>query len=207
MKRYLSAALCFFLLSSHLIHAQEWVAHWFEGTHHARKKDFNQAIDKYSQAIGILEQTEPFTRFHLYNERGETYLNQGLRELYHHAIEDFTVVINSPDSSLSEKADAMWWRSCAYSRLGEHEHCKRDLSELDRIQPIYIVNYVEDEDYVVFKMADRLRNEKKLEGVFINMLLKKRSILSVNDVIFTTSGMGIIKKSKSVDAPQGPFFQ
>jgi hypothetical protein len=100
----------------------------------------------------------------------------------------------------------MWGRSCAYSRLGQHENCKQDINELDRIQPIYVVSYVEDEDFVIFKMADRLRNEKKLEGVFIRMLVNNRSILSENDVIFTSSGMGIIKKSKSPEAPQGPFF-
>ena len=109
--------------------------------------------------------------------------------------------------SLNEKADALWWRSCAYSRLGQHENCKQDIKELNRVQPIYVASFVEDEDFVIFKMADRLRNEKNLEGPLCKMLLNKKSIVSENDVIFTSSGMGIIKKSKSAEAPQGPFFQ
>lgn len=70
-----------------------------------------------------------------------------------------------------------------------------------------MINYQEEKDFVIFKLSPRFRYDKNMENSFIKMLQMKNSIDSENDVVFTQTGMGIIRKSKSPNASKNPIFE
>lgn len=196
-------------LSESFLQSDEWTNHWFQAVTYAKANEFAKAIDEYSKAISTLNKNNIRDHLYLYNERGLTYLSNGYfnKADYENALKDFNVVLNSPTATQDEKTNALWGRSRAYLLQGRHKEFCSDIKTLEKIEPTYVIEYEQTDDYLTFKMGNRLRYDKSVEDAFIQMLKIKHFINSDDDVVFTSSGMGIIKKSKSPDAPKNPFAE
>jgi tetratricopeptide (TPR) repeat protein len=193
-------------VSQSLLYASNgnYVEHWLSGVQHAQKHELVKSIDEYSQAINLLNSDKIFENLNLYLERGNVYL-ENLE--YDNAIRDFTFVINSQNVSENYKADALIGRSKAYLLRGKLADFENDVSIAGKIEPMFAVSAKDYEDYIVFQMSPRLRRTKSMEKVLIQMLKINNYIDSENDVAFSSSGIAIIKKSKSQNFSSKILFE
>lgn len=180
---------------------ETWIGHWLKATQYAKDCEFIKSIDEYTMAIDSLPKQNSSHNLHLYLERGNIFFTM---QDFERALKDFTFVLQHKEASNDERADALWGHSRVNLAMGNFKNFEIDVKNLEEIEPIFIVNYEECQDYVVFQMAPRFRRDKNMENIFIKTLMTTNSIDSEKDVVFTSSGIGIIKKSKALKTPLGP---
>lgn len=204
----INITLTLLLLISNIVHADNYVENWFLATQYSQNREFSKAVEAYTQAINSLNQNQILTHLHLYNERAKAYLYLGFsdKKNYEKALQDYSLVINHLASSQIDKTTALLGRGQIYLLLGRCQDFVNDINTAEKMEPIFTDSYEEKEDYVIFKMSNRLRYDKTLENAFTKMLVVKHAVDSEKDIVFTDSGIGIIKKSKSAEAPKEPIF-
>jgi tetratricopeptide (TPR) repeat protein len=197
MLPYFIICMIFLANTTYANQEENWMSHWFQGAQFAKSHDFKKSIEEYTKAIDSLDKNNISNHLYLYNERGNAYFNFFDFE---HAIQDFDFVFNNQLATQEVKADALWGRSRAYLSLGKPRKFEEDINALEKIEPIYTLSHEEGKEYVVFKLAPRFRMNKDIENSFIKTLLMRHSINSEKDIVFTESGIGILKKSNSCDS-------
>ncbi len=210
-KKTFLSILLYFTLRISLIQAtgeNTWISNCFQAAQYEKNGDFKKAIEEYTKAIESLGPDRISNYLNLYIERGLVYIYEGYREPknYEKAIQDFSFVINHAQASKENHISALAERAQAYLLAGKRNHFVKDIQDLEGMDP-NIMSYEENENYVIFKMGNRLRSNKTVEKSLIQMLIGRHSIHSEDDVILTSSGIGMIKKFKSPEAPKGPFFE
>lgn len=194
-----------FLFGSVNGYAEEevWMRHWFQGAQSLSDNNPSKAIEEYTKAIENLDIHAPRNYLNLYIARGTAYLENSK---YEDAIKDFNVVINNRLASIEERSNALEGRAQAFFGAGKLQNFVADTNELEKIDPSYAINYEESKNYVVFKMGNRLRSDPNIKKAFLKSLQSKHAIDSEKDVIFTPTGIGLIRKSQSSDAPKESIF-
>ena len=179
--------ICFLFFSSACIQAEDWQAHWFNGAIAYNNRDFNKAIEEYSLAIGAGKMLNQ-----IYLDRAKAYFKNGYfnPEAYTKAIEDLSKVLESQDICSLYREEAIWLRAQAYFLAGSRSSF---LKESERSKDFFS-QLQEDKNYAIFKMGELMLLNKELKKAVVNVLLLDKVIDSENDIIFTTSGVGIVKK-------------
>lgn len=211
MKKISFLSILYFSFFFNFLLAEEknaWINNCFKAAQYEKDGNYKKAIEEYSNAIEILKPSQISDYLNLYIERGLVYKDAGFLDPknYEKAIQDFTFVIDHPRASKENRISALAERAQVYLFSGKQEFFVKDTQYLEEIEPNVIL-YDENEEYVFFKMGNRLRSNKILEKSMIQALIAKHAIDSENDVILTSSGIGIIKKSKSFDPTKRAFFE
>jgi tetratricopeptide (TPR) repeat protein len=210
INRFLFICLSFALFTNFIQAAEEnaWISNCFQAAQYKNHGDFKKAAEEYTKAIESLGPDRISNYLNLYIERGLVYTFKGYLEPknYEKAIQDFTFVINHPQVSKENYVSALAERAQAYLLSEKRDNFVKDIQNLEEMDP-NIISYEENENYVIFKMGNRLRLNKKIEKALIQTLIGRHSISSEEDIILTTSGIGFIKKSHSPQAPKDPFFE
>ncbi len=175
-------------------YANDWQQHWFNGAIAFRNHDFGKAIEEYTLAINSKENPP---QSELYLDRANAYLKSGFfnPEDYKKAIKDLSIIIDSKDVSPSNKSDALWLRAQAYLLAGMRKEFMEDTELSSKTEP-YFTQLREDENYASFKLGRLLCCNEKVRKSFIQTLIMQQIVNSENDVIFSSSGVGIVKKVK-----------
>ena len=169
-----------------------WLEDWISAIELSKDNNtHSKAIEKYTLAIKAVNPNQVVVLLDLMNERGSIYLK--MLE-FKKAVEDFTFVINHPQANLEQKIEALSKRSHAYLVEGKIKEFYENRDQLEQLQPFETL--IEDnKDYAIFKHAARMQNAKNQE-LFVIMKLELKEIDSEKDVIFTPSGLTIVKKRK-----------
>jgi tetratricopeptide (TPR) repeat protein len=210
IKKFLCLLLYFTSFVNFIQAAEEnvWISNCFQAAQYEKNGNFKKAAEEYTKAIESMRPDRISNYLNLYIERGLIYTCEGylVPENYEKAIQDFSFVINYPQVSKENHVSALAERAQAYLLSGKRDLFIKDIQDLEELDP-NIISYEENENYVIFKMGNRVRSNTKVEKSLIRMLIGRHSIHSEEDVILTSSGIGMIKKSKSSEAPKGPFFE
>lgn len=207
MNRFPFLILCSILLANFIQASEDaaWMSNCFQAAKYQKEGAYKKAIEEYTKAIESLGSNRISDYLNLYIERGLIYTCEGYSQAinFEKAIQDFNFVINHPRASKENRISALEGRAQVYLMLGKHDLFVKDVNDIDEMDPT-IIGGEENENYVIFKVSNRL---PKIEKSYIQALIGQHAIESEKDIIFTSSGMGMIKKSKSPDAPKTPFFE
>jgi tetratricopeptide (TPR) repeat protein len=209
MSRFFFSILCLMFFPKFIQASDgDWMNHCFQAAQYERKGEFSKTVEEYTKAMEILGSNRIANYLSLYIERGLAYTCKGYLEPknYEKAIEDFNFVINHPQANQENIISALWNRAQVYLLSGKLDHFVKDIKNLEKIDPT-IISYEESDEYVIFKMGNRLCRDKQVETSLIRTLMRRDAIHSEADIVFTSSGLGMIKKSKSLEFSKNAFFQ
>ncbi|MBA3722037.1 MAG: hypothetical protein H0W88_06520 [Parachlamydiaceae bacterium] len=193
MKTVSTLAMSFGLLVSNLGYSGEaWITHWINAMEIAKPPLQSPiAIQEYTNAINALEPKQIPTHLFLFNERGNIFIK--IKD-YPRAISDFTFVINQGSATKSEVTEALWGRMQALLACGKAKEFAADCQILKQHE-VYIIPHEESEKYFVFEMGPRMQKDKRVQDTFVKTLLRRNSIKMEKDVVFSPSGVGMVKKA------------
>lgn len=192
MKKYNKWVLNLMFFITNFAYSESWQGHWFNGATALKKNNFNQAIEEYTLAINFNEAPKL-----LYLERAQAYMKNAYfkSEDYKKAIQDLSVITDSQETSFIDKAYALWLRGQAHLMSGMHQEFVKDCHLLEKIDP-FATQIRENKNYASFKVGHLIRVNKKVEETFVRWLINDQIIGSEDEMIFTATGMGILKKTK-----------
>ncbi|MFP3042602.1 tetratricopeptide repeat protein [Treponema primitia] len=125
-KRVSKAAFCmFFLVTLGFLHAgpEEVLSYYNRGYNHAAKKEYDNAIENFTQALRL----DP-NFFPAYVQRGQSYSRSGD---YEKALADFNTALRlTPDSF-----EAYYFRGMAYYRKNDYDRAIADFTQSIRLNP------------------------------------------------------------------------
>lgn len=171
-----------------------WIHAWISALDLSKKRtDYREAIEAYTAAIQVLDEKQLSKRLFLFNERGKLYLK--LLD-YHRAINDFSYVIENKETSQDEILDALWGRGQAYLAIGKRDEFDRDRLQMDKIEP-FATLLEENHEFIILKLGHHSRRDTQNRDRFVKGLLMQGKIKQSNDVVFTESGIAIVKKAEN----------
>lgn len=209
MKILLSIFLRFTLFTNFIQASEEnaWISNCFHAAQHEKQGNLKKAAEEYTKAIESLRSNQISKYLNLYIERGLVYTYEGYLEPknYEKTIQDFNFVINYPQINKENLTSALAGRAQAYLLSGKQNYFVKDIQDLEGLDP-NVISYEENENYVIFKVGNRLRLSEELKKSWVQTLISRHSINSEEDIILTSSGIGVIKKSKSAQTSKSLFF-
>lgn len=192
--RYYITAFCVAGASLYANEDQDkWILNWLKGIEFGEQfGTYQKGVEAYTAALEFVPSSEISFKLHLKNERGGLY-----SELldYKNAIQDYSFVIEHPDSTTELMFEALWGRGRAYMAEGEDQKLKQDVKRLEDYEK-FVTRLYETKDYCILKMNSYMSTNPKCRKTLQNVLLLRKEIASEKDVVFTPSGLTIIKKVK-----------
>ncbi len=196
MKKILLTLL---LLSATLLSEEKvnWFNYFTSGILSTQNKEYEKAIEEFSQAIAFLEDEQLIQEhLYIYNQRGQTFLLSG-RNL--ESLDDFNKVAEAEKVSPSDKITALWGLTRCYARLDDIENFDRVMQIVKNEDPKY-PKVESSKEYLVFRnfSQNNLCCRKKFACAMVNLDICDK----VEDVTFTDSCVCIIKKRQYCDCSE-----
>lgn len=172
--------------------SNDWIQCWMTAVELSKNsKKHLEAIEAYTAAIKAQDPNSISKHLFLYNERAKLHLKT---KNFENAIKDFSIVLNQTDASDEEILDALWGRGQSYLASGKHQEFESDRKRLDALEP-FTKLIEENQDYIILKLGSHVWRDTQSHERFVKVLLMQKKIKSQQDVMFTPSGIAIVKKS------------
>jgi hypothetical protein len=187
--------ICAALLLTTAIYSVEnkdqWVDEWIKGIEFAKDyKTLPKALEAYGSVIEELQQLKlKEIQLNIINERGELYFKACD---FIGAVNDFSYIIEHPLRTKQQLYKALWGRSKALLAAGKFEEFEKDVISLDGEDNFFVIMN-DTPNYSIVRLNLPAQEEGKNEK-FINFLKIKQEIPLEKEVVFSPSGLVIIKK-------------
>lgn len=177
---------------------KEWINNLISAEFYVKSKEYSRAICEYSEAIEKLKVSNSEKLF-LYYERGRVY---GLSGKYVEALEDFTFIVDHANVNSSDFVKALWGRSACYSALNDSENFERDLRLIKESD--YYPKVESNKNTIIVRNFDFSRVPINLKKRYMKIMVEIGVCDSEQDIVFTHSGVCIIKKSNKLRCNRYP---
>jgi tetratricopeptide (TPR) repeat protein len=206
MKNWIAASVFIFMAITSIIFGneeeQDWQEQWTSAIVLVKKGKYDEGICKYSQAIQILEETNQLDEhLYIYNNRAQAYL---FADLYEMAAADFNKVKMNPKANATDKILAQWGIARSYALLNDEENFHVEFAKIKEIDPHY-PKVESTKDYFIFRNFHS--DSPCVKKNFANILVKMDVCESVQDVVFTNSGVCLVKRKASSCAINQPRLE
>lgn len=183
--------LYFLIISPLCLFGQEqtqWAERWVEGLGHYQKKEFNQAVEKYTSALNSVDiiDIHPYIRY----DRARAYHFSGQQKK---AIEDFTYVIGHSKPTSRRFQAALVGRSVAYAMSGDMEKSKADSDRVEKVLSGPFAS-TDNSGYRIMDIGPAIGLDDLAKKAYINSLIFTGLCESEKDVIFSPSGVVLVKR-------------
>lgn len=198
MNRFLFLPITFTLLLGSFAYARQssndWILCWMTAVELSKNpQEYSEAIEAYTAAIKSQDPNFVSKHLYLYNERAQLYLKT---KDFNNAVKDFSFVLNQSEASKEEILDALWGRGQSYLASGKQQEFESDRKRLNELEPFTIL-LEENSNYILFKLGNHVCRDPQSHERLVKVLLMQKKIKFQQDVMFTPSGIAIVRKASS----------